>query len=58
MPDTQLRHAAEEMFADELAALVEEDKRPKPANWRLSPQAVVTYLMGGATRLGQAISAK
>lgn len=58
MLDMQLRQAAEDTFADELAALATEDKRPRPVNWRLSPQAVVTYLMGGTTTSGVEITAK
>ena len=46
MSEVQRQHA-ELQFADELAALVKEDKLPKPPQWKMSPQAVVTYLMGG-----------
>ncbi len=42
-----LRQTAEDIFADELAGLAKADTRERPANWKLSPQAVVTYLMGG-----------
>ena len=42
-----LRPHAEQQFAAELAALRTADDRPRPANWRLSPWAVVTYLLGG-----------
>jgi MoxR-like ATPase len=42
----QRRHAEDE-FADELAALAKDDDRPRPPGWRLSPGAVVTYLLGG-----------
>ena len=42
-----LRPHAEQQFAAELAALAAIDDRPRPANWRLSPWAVVTYLLGG-----------
>jgi MoxR-like ATPase len=42
-----LRPHAEVQYADELAALAETDDRERPPNWRLSPWAVVTYLMGG-----------
>jgi len=42
-----LRPHAEQQFAAELAALRAVDDRPRPANWRLSPWAVVTYLLGG-----------
>lgn len=58
MPDTQLRLSAEEIYAGELSALAEGDDRERPANWKLSPQAVVTYLMGGKAKDGTAISAK
>jgi MoxR-like ATPase len=54
----QLRASAEGLYGVELSALAAEDERPRPANWRLSPQAVVTYLMGGQTRSGTAISPK
>ncbi len=56
-----LRHHAEEQFADELAALADEDQRLQrkvPPNWRLSPQAVVTYLMGGTLSSGYGIVPK
>ena len=43
-----LRPHAEHEYADELAALAAADDRPRPPNWRLSPWAVVTYLLGGA----------
>ncbi len=42
-----LRQPAEITFAEELAALKAVDDKPKPAGWVLSPQAVITYLMGG-----------
>ncbi len=42
-----LRPHAEQQFATELAALRAVDDRPLPANWLLSPWAVVTYLLGG-----------
>ena len=34
------------------------DDRPRPPNWRLSPWAVVTYLLGGALRDGTSITPK
>jgi MoxR-like ATPase len=55
---TQLRRSAEELFAEELAALDRGDDGERPTNWRLSPKAVVTYLMGGTARDGTAISPK
>ena len=42
-----LRAHAEQEFANELAALVKHDDKPKPPNWKLSPWAVSTYLLGG-----------
>ncbi|WP_035644984.1 AAA family ATPase [Bradyrhizobium sp. ORS 285] len=56
--DAQLRRSAEALHAHELEALAQEDTRARPAQWRLSPQAVVTYLMGGRTRSGVEISPK
>ena len=47
MTDGLLRDHAEREFASELSALIATDDRTKPPNWRLSPQAVVTYLIGG-----------
>lgn len=41
-----LRRHAEDEYAAELATLAAGDDRPRPPGWRLSPQAVVTYLMG------------
>lgn len=43
---TQLRQHAEQQYAEELEVLRKHDKGKKPPNWLLSPQAVVTYLMG------------
>ena len=42
-----LRPHAELQYASELAALAATDDRERPPNWRLSPWAVVTYLVGG-----------
>jgi MoxR-like ATPase len=58
MTTAVLRLSAEEVNADELEALSRGDDRPRPPNWKLSPQAVVTYLMGGKAGDGTAISAK
>lgn len=52
------RTTAEQTYADELAALRADDARPRPANWQMSPQAVVTYLMGGQAVDGTVISPK
>jgi MoxR-like ATPase len=42
-----LRQPAELIYADDLQALKATDDLPRPANWVLSPQAVVTYIVGG-----------
>jgi MoxR-like ATPase len=53
-----LRPHAEHVFADELAALRAADDRPRPPRWRLSPWAVVTYLIGGVLADGTVITPK
>jgi MoxR-like ATPase len=52
------RAPAEQVFAAELAALAKEDERQKPTKWKLSPWAVLTYLMGGKTAGGVTITPK
>jgi MoxR-like ATPase len=42
-----LRAPAEELYADEIAALVQEDKHEKPPGWKMSARAVRTYICGG-----------
>jgi MoxR-like ATPase len=53
-----LRETAEKQFAAELAALVKADDKPRPPQWKLSPWAVVTYLMGGKLKDGTVIMPK
>ncbi|MFD9715392.1 AAA family ATPase [Streptomyces sp. NPDC059076] len=53
-----LRPHAEVAFAQELEALAAADDRPRPVNWRLSPWAVATYLLGGTLPDGTVISPK
>jgi len=53
-----LRAHAEQQHADELAALVKADDRPRPPNWKLSPWAVATYVLGGEAPDGAPISPK
>jgi len=55
---TLLRPHAEQAFADELATLARADDRPRPPAWRLSPWAVVTYLLGGTLPDGTVVSPK
>lgn len=42
-----LRQHAEHLFAEELEALAKVDNKTRPPNWKLSPWAVSTYLLGG-----------
>jgi MoxR-like ATPase len=53
-----LRAHAETEFAAELAALERLDDRDRPPSWRLSPWAVVTYLLGGTLADGTEITPK
>ncbi|MEM7353145.1 MAG: AAA family ATPase [Acidobacteriota bacterium] len=53
-----LRQHAEELFAEELAELAKQDEHPRPENWRLSPWAVVDYLLGRKLDNGFEVSAK
>jgi hypothetical protein len=53
-----LRPHAEDAYAEELKKLVKVDNYPRPANWQLSPWAVVQYLMGGELEDGTVIEPK
>ena len=53
-----LRQHAENQYAEELDNLIKQDVDERPPNWRLSPRAVVTYLMGGKLKNGFAVSPK
>jgi MoxR-like ATPase len=55
---TVMRQHAEQQFAEELAELAKHDTRARPANWRLSPWAVLRYLMGGRLDNGFEITPK
>lgn len=55
---TQLRLPAEQEYSAELAALKAGDEGQKPSGWVLSPQAAVTYLLGGKAADGTAIRPK
>lgn len=43
----QLRYPAEVRYREEIDALAETDEDERPENWRLSPRAVLTYILGG-----------
>ena len=53
-----LRPHAEDAYAQELKALAKADNKPRPQNWKLSPWAVVTYILGGELSDGTQISPK
>jgi MoxR-like ATPase len=53
-----MRPHAEQEHADELAALIRLDDRPRPPSWRMSPWAVVTYVLGGTLADGTVITPK
>jgi MoxR-like ATPase len=53
-----LRPHAEVQYAGELEVLSRLDTRDRPPNWRLSPWAVVTYLMGGTLDDGTVVTPK
>jgi MoxR-like ATPase len=53
-----LRAHAEQSAAAELAALAAQDDRERPPGWRLSPWAVVTFVLGGRLDDGTEITPK
>jgi MoxR-like ATPase len=53
-----LRPHAEVQYAHELAALAASDDHQRPPSWKLSPWAVVTYLLGGTLADGTVIIPK
>ena len=55
---TILRQHAEQLFAQELEELKKQDSDKLPTNWKLSPQSVVTYLIGGKLKNGFEVSPK
>jgi len=52
------REHAENLFAQELEALASQDSRQRPPNWRLSPWAVATYILGGKLEKGFEVTPK
>lgn len=45
--DKLQRLPAEQMFREELEALMEAESHPVPTGWRMSPKSVLTYICGG-----------
>ena len=56
--ESVLRPHAEQENAGELAALAATDGHPRPPQWKLSPWAVVTYVLGGTLPDGTTITPK
>ncbi len=57
MPEI-VRQRPEVEFAEELDELARGDHRPRPPHWRLSPSAVLTYILGGRLANGFEVSPK
>ncbi|HEX2533351.1 MAG TPA: AAA family ATPase [Chitinophagaceae bacterium] len=55
---TVLRAHAEQLYAQELEELARADSGRRPANWKLTPQAAVTYLTGGRLPNGFEVTPK
>ena len=53
-----LRQHAEQQYAAELDELSQQDRRQRPPNWKLSPWAVRTYLLGGQLDNGFVVTPK
>jgi MoxR-like ATPase len=53
-----LRQHAENQYAAELAALAQSDTKTRPPNWKLSPWAVATYVLGGQLEDGTVVTPK
>lgn len=53
-----LREHAEQQFAEDLLELAQADTRARPPNWKLSPWAVATYVLGGRLDNGFEVSPK
>src|SRR5688572_13495754 len=57
-PPAILRAHAEQARAEELEALARLDEKQRPPGWRLSPWAVVTFVLGGRLADGTEVSPK
>ena len=56
--DAILRQHAEQQYAEELAELARQDTRQRPPNWKLSPWAARTYILGSTLSNGFVVSPK
>ena len=41
------RLPAEQLFQEEIDALIKAEKNPIPTGWKMSPKSVLTYICGG-----------
>src|SRR3990170_724343 len=55
---TLLREHAEQIFAEELEEISKQETGKRPTNWKLTPQGVVTYLIGGKLKNGFEVTPK
>lgn len=57
MSDKTLRLPAEQLFQEEIEALIAAETNPIPTGWKMSPQSVKTYVCGGEVK-GKEITPK
>ena len=57
MSDKTLRLPAEQLFQEEIEALLAAETNPIPTGWKMSPQSVKTYVCGGKVK-GKEITPK
>ena len=57
MSDKTLRLPAEQLFQEEIEALIAAETNPIPTGWKISPQSVKTYVCGGKVK-GKEITPK
>jgi len=53
-----LREQSEVIYAQEIEELKKQESGKKPHNWQMTPQSVLTYLMGGQLSNGFEVSTK
>ena len=53
-----IRQHAEIQFSEEIEAIKKQDTSQRPPNWLMSPNGVVTFLMGGKLKNGFTVSPK
>ena len=56
--DNILRQSAEDLYSQELEVLIANETNPIPCGWKMSPQSVLTYILGNAKIKGVAITPK